>query len=183
MTKTDIILAAICGLSLAWVSSDFFRKFGYVFLFVLPALFILALWIADAVGNWKLFVRQAAKFVMAGTFADVVDIKVFQLLIIFAPLPLVFKAISFFVGTFIKYWCDKYWTFEKKERAGMTKEMVKFFMVAIMGALINVVSFYYFSKIRTVIPASLWTELSIILAAITAGLWNFLGYKFLVFKK
>jgi hypothetical protein len=52
-----------------------------------------------------------------------------------------------------------------------------------MGLAIDVVSFYYFSKIKTGISLKLWVELSIIFAALIAAVWNFLGYKFLVFKK
>jgi hypothetical protein len=33
------------------------------------------------------------------------------------------------------------------------------------------------------IQTKIWEELSIILAALVAAIWNFLGYKFIVFKK
>ena len=129
------------------------------------------------------FILQAAKFSLAGGFADVIDIKVFQLLFFFAPFSLLFKTISFLVGTFVKYFFDKYWTFEKREKAGMSGEILKFFAVAITGVLFNVVSFYFFSRMKTEMPFKAWQELSIILSALVTAVWNFLGYKFLVFKK
>jgi putative flippase GtrA len=114
----------------------------------------------------------------------VVDIKVFQLLFFLIPVfPLAFKAVSFVAGTFVKYWCDKLWTFKKFGKEKMAREMAKFFLVALGGMAINVVSFYFFGKIKTGLAPHIWTEACIILAAIVAGAWNFCGYKFIVFKK
>jgi len=183
MKKLDVIFSIMCGLSIAWIAADFLKKYGWLFFIALPVLSVIGLWLASLIGRKILFVKQAGKFVLAGAFADVVDIKVFQLLFWFAPFPLSFKTISFLIATFIKYLFDKYWTFEKYGKEGINREVIQFFMVAIVGALLNVVSFYYLAKIRTGISANLWIELSIILAAVASGVWNFLGYKFLVFKK
>ena len=38
-------------------------------------------------------------------------------------------------------------------------------------------------KIKVGITGKSWQEVSIILAALVAAAWNFLGYKFIVFKK
>jgi putative flippase GtrA len=183
MKKIDLIFSIICGLAVAWIAADFFPKFIWIFFVAVPILFALGLWLADLIGKKYLFVRQAAKFCMAGGFADVVDIKVFQILFLIAPFSLVFKAISFFIATFVKYWSDKYWSFEKHEMKNVHIEMAKFFMVAILGSAINVVAFYFFGKIKTGLPFKTWQELSIILAAIATAAWNFCGYKFIVFKK
>jgi len=183
MRRNDIILAIICGLAVSWIAADFFKKYWLIFFIVLPVLSVIGLWTVDLIGKKFLFVHQVGKFVLAGAFADVVDIKVFQFLFLFIPFSLPIKAASFIVATFVKYFSDKHWTFQKHEKEDMHKEMAKFFMVAIVGLLINVVLFYFLGKIRIGIPAKLWVELSIILAAVGAGTWNFLGYKFIVFKK
>jgi len=187
MTKKDIIFALICGLAVAWIGTDFFSKYALVFFILLPVLSVFGLWVADLIGKKFLFVRQAAKFSLAGGFADVVDIKAFQLLFWLLPFSLFIKAISFVAGTLVKYFCDKYWAFNTPENdpksTPMHKEMIKFFLVAGVGLLINVVSFYFFGKIKTSMPAKTWTELVIILATIVTAVWNFCGYKYLVFKK
>ena len=185
MNKNDVIFAIICGLAVAWVASDFFKKYGAFFLIALPAFSIIGLWVADAIGKKFLFVHQLGKFGLAGAFADVVDIKVFQLLFWLLPWPgtSVLKATSYIIATFVKYFSDKHWTFEKPEKKDMHKEMAKFFIVALCGLLINVVSFHYFSKIKTGISTNLWLELSVIFAALVSAVWNFSGYKFIVFKK
>jgi len=183
MKNKDLIFAIICGLSVTWITFDFFGKYGWIFLFVLPVLSVIGLWLVELVGKKFLFVHQAGKFGLAGAFADVVDIKVFQLVFLFLPFPDVVKAISFIVGTLVKYFSDKYWAFEKHDKNEMHKEMAKFFLVAIIGLAINVVSFNYFGKIKTGLSIKTWQEICIILAAIVTATWNFCGYKFLVFKK
>ncbi len=186
MKRNDIIFAIICGLSVAWIAIDFFGKYGFIFLIILPILSIIGLWLADLIGKKYLFVHQAGKFVLVGSFADVIDIKVFQFLIIFAPFSLTIKAISFFVATLIKYWTNKHWAFEKPEKDGIKKEIVQFFGVALVGLALNVCSFYCAIEIigsQFGISVNIWTELSIIFAALVAAVWNFCGYKFIVFKK
>ena len=183
MDKKDLILAVICGLSVAWIANDFLNKYGWVFFVVLPALAVAGLLLCDIMGKRYLFIRQAGKFVLAGAFTGVIDIRVFQLLFLVIPIPLLLKAVSFIIATLVKYYSDKHWTFEKHENEGVNREIAYFFLVAVAGLAINVVSFYFFSMIRVGISLKLWTELSIILAALTSATWNFCGYKFIVFKK
>ncbi len=187
MNKNDIIFAIICGLAVSWIAVDFFGKFGWIFIIVFPILSVIGLWLADLIGKKFLFVHQAGKFVLAGAFADVIDIKVFQFLFWFFPFSLLLKAISFLVATLIKYWTNKYWSFNapaelNQQKSFWDKQMVYFFVVTAVGLALNVVSFYYFGKIQTGLPDKAWTELCIIFAALVAAIWNFLGYKFLVFK-
>ena len=166
MTKRDIIFSAVCGFGVAFIALDLFQKYtgkySWIFFVALPVLSVFGLWLADLIGKRFLFVRQAAKFSLAGGFADVFDVKAFQFLFWLMPvsteLTLIYKTISFLVGTFVKYFSDKYWTFEKRELAGAPKEMAKFFMVAIGGALINIVSFYFFVRIKTGLSLREWQE-------------------------
>jgi len=130
------------------------------------------------------FVDEAGRFFLVGAFADVIDIKVYQLLFFVLPFSTFIKAISFLVATLIKYWWNKGWAFFKEgaESKHTPKEILLFFGVTLIGLLLNVASFYFFDKIETGLEPKLWTEVSIILAALVAAVWNFLGYKFLVFK-
>ena len=200
MKKFDIIFAIICGLAVAWVALDFFGIYGSIFVIIFPILSIIGLYITELIGRKLLFIYQAGKFSLSGAFADVIDIKVFQLLFfLFAvagyplgleagvvPLFLTIKAISFLVAIFIKFWINKHWAFEKPQKDDIKKEAIQFFFVTIAGLALNVGSFYFFTKIigaQFSMPIKIWTELSIIFAALTAAAWNFLGYKFIVFKK
>jgi putative flippase GtrA len=183
MNKNDVIFAIVCGLAVAWIAFDFFVKYGWIFFIILPLLSIIGLWLCDLIGRKIFIVRQAGRFALAGAFADVIDIKVFQLLIIFAPFSLFFKAISFLVAMAIKFWANKHWAFEKPGKDGIKKEAIQFLIVTLIGLALDVFSFYYLSRIKIGISTKLWVELSIIFAALVTAVWNFLGYKFVVFKK
>ena len=172
----------------SWLAVDFFGKIGLIFVIILPILSIAGLWLVNVIGKKIPFVEQMGRFVLVGAFADIIDIKVFQLLFWLAPFSLVFKAVSFLVATLIKYWWNKHWAFGGAEKTEPQKflidgQLAYFFIVTLVGLGLNVVSFYYFGKIETELSPVIWTELCIILSALVSAVWNFLGYKFLVFKK
>ena len=184
INKKDIIFAAICGLLVSWLAMDFLGRLGLIFVIIFPILSVLGLWLTTFWGKKFKFVDEAGRFFLVGAFADVIDIKVYQLLFFVLPFSTFIKAISFLVATLIKYWWNKGWAFFKEgaESKHTPKEILLFFGVTLIGLLLNVASFYFFDKIETGLEPKLWTEVSIILAALVAAVWNFLGYKFLVFK-
>jgi len=188
INKKDIIFALICGLLVSWLAVDFLGKIGLIFVIIFPILSVVGLWLVNLIGKKTPFVEQMGRFVLVGAFADVIDIKVFQLLFWLAPFSLLFKAISFLIATLIKYWWNKHWAFGGAEKTEPKKFLIDgqlgyFFIVTLVGLGLNVVSFYYFGRIETGLPATTWTEICIILAALVSAVSNFLGYKFLVFKK
>lgn len=200
MRKKDTIFAIVCGLAVAWIAADFFKGPegypGWFFFFIVPALSVIGLWLVDLIGKKILFVKQAGRFALAGAFADVIDIKVFQLLFLLAPFSLVFKGISFLIATVVKYLANKHWAFPARigyaegvaggRKNDIIKELIQFFVVTLGGLILNVGSFYYFTKImgpQFSMPVKAWTELSIIFSALVVAIWNFSGYKFIVFKK
>ncbi len=199
MKVIDIIFALVCGRVVAWIAADFLKGYGIeitslyklLLYYVLPLVSLICLWLAYLIGKKLLFVYQAAKFLLIGAFAAVVDIKIFQLSTWLFSLsiivsPLIPKAISFLIATFAKYWGNKHWAFEKHGKESIKKEVIQFFTITFVGLALDVASFYYFTKVlgpQFQAPVKVWTELSIILAALSAALWNFLGYKFIVFKK
>jgi hypothetical protein len=68
----------------------------------------------------------------------------------------------------------------------MGKEILKFYLVTILGMVFNVTIFYFFFALVGPlfnIPLTLWETISVILAAIAVAAWNFLGYKIFVFEK
>lgn len=197
MKVVDVIFALFCGWMVNWVAFDFLKSFGidfglwrWLLSWVLPVIFLTCLWIAFLIGKKLLFVFQAAKFFLVGVFATVVDLKVFDLLLLlFSSLAgalIIPKGISFLAATSLKYWGNKHWAFEKHEKEELIKEISQFFVVTVVGLLLDTGSFLYFVKImgpQFNLTLHIWTEFSVIFAALIAATWNFLGYKFLVFKK
>jgi putative flippase GtrA len=177
MKKTDIIFAIIGGFFVAWLATDFLDKKYALFLYIFfPIFSIFCLVLANWLAKWKPFIFEAGKFVLAGGVADIIDIRAFQLIILFVPASLVVKALSFLIAVAIKYFANKLWVFQKTEKNNIHKEAGQFLIITLGGLALNVASFYCATKFINI-------ELSIIFSAIVASVWNFCGYKFFVFKK
>jgi len=197
MRIIDIIFALVSGWMVNWVAFDILRGFGvdfglwrWLLSWVFPIIALSFLWLSHLIGRKILFVFQAAKHILVGAFATVVDLKIFEgLAILFSSaigFSLIFKGISFLLSTSLKYWGNKHWAFEKHEKETPLKEISQFFIVTLIGLALDTGSFFYFTKIMGVqfsLTPHLWTEFSVIFAAIIAAVWNFTAYKFLVFKK
>ncbi len=199
MKITDIIFALVCGKVVGFVIGEILTGLGFnssIYLFVflwvmLPLMALCGLWLAFLIGRKMIFVFEGAKFFLVGAFCTVIDLKFFELLvwvftfIIFVD-PLIFKSISFILATSLKYWGNKYWAFGKHEKEDMGKEISKFFVITLLGLVVDIGIFYYATKIlgpQFGLNFAIWTKVSVIASAIGAALFNFIGYKFLVFKK
>lgn len=194
MKVIDIIFALVSGAMVSEILYDFLRGYGvsigiytWLVLIALPVLSLLFLWLAYVVGRRLLIVLQAAKHLLVGAFATVIDLKIFEFLAwIFSFNLILPKGISFLLATSIKYLGNKQWAFEKPERDGIAKEIFQFFIVTVVGMSIDIAFFFYFVNImgpQFQTPEYVWVKLSVILSALVAAVWNFLGYKFLVFNK
>lgn len=198
MKKIDILLALITGEVTAWFFYGILRNLGIEIRFLawilaisFPILSLAGLWISYLIGKRFLWVFQAAKFLLIGVLATLVDLGILNLLIwisgIAIGLPFsIFKGISFLVATCSKYLGDKFWAFEKMEKEGMRKEFGQFFGVTLIGLGINVgIASLVVNVFGPQFGASqvIWANIGGILAAIGAAAWNFVGYKFIVFKK
>ena len=197
MNLYDIIIAAISGEAVALLFADLIREgnvkiFGgqeLVLVILFPSVSVLCLWIACLIGKKLLFIFQAAKHLLVGAFVTVVDLKVFEFLfeaIFYGTGIMSAKIISFVAATFIKYFGNKHWAFQKNDGENIVKETVGFFAVSLAGLALDAGIFYYLVKIAgpqfAIFPA-LWIKLSVLFAALAAAAWNFWGCKFLVFKK
>ena len=199
MKIVDVIFSLVCGWLVGWLAYGFLKDYGLdigIWKWFLPttlAVFSLfCLWLADFIGRKFLFVFQAAKFVLIGIFATIIDLLFFELFVlIFSVAPftislLLPKTISFLIATFTKFWGNKYWAFKKHEKEDIKKEFVQFFAVTLLALLIDVSFFFYLTKIsgpQFAISADLWIRLSVIMSALVSAIWSFCGYKFIVFKK
>ena len=199
MKFIDIIFALISGRIIAFLLQDILMEWGissglYVNLAVwllFPAFSLFCLWIAYLIGKKFLFVYQIAKFLLVGAVATIIDLKIFELfnwiLSYFLLVSLLFsKGLSFLIATALKYVGNKYWAFLKHEKENIKKEITQFFFVTVVGMAIDIIAFYIFVNIigtQYTISQTLWIKLSVVFAGIVAAVWNFIGYKFWVFKK
>ncbi len=193
MKVFDATLALLFGAGVALGLVEFLagQRMPYVILLcvILPALCVLGIYIGEIIGKKYLIVYQLARHVLVGAFATIVDLKVFELLGFFFGLlvsPIIFKAISFIFSTGIKYVGNKHWAFEKQDTLHIGHEATKFFVITLIGLLLDVGVFYFCTNMLGAqfgLALGLWAKVSVIISAIVAAVWNFIGYKFLVFKK
>lgn len=169
------------------------------FLLAIP----IGLRIAFFLGHKIAVIYQIAKFGIIGVGNVLVDLGVLSLItmiyssqlnieakdIMFGALTFysLFKSISFVVANINSYFWNKYWTFEQGEKKETKSEFIQFFIVSVIGFLINV---FVASVVFKIVLGSLVTltggQLGLIgaIAGSIAGLaWNFIGYKLWVFKK
>jgi putative flippase GtrA len=203
MKKIDLLIAAGIGAVTAVYFWSLFGQPGIVeklgglegLLWLLIPLFAflapLCLWIAFLIGKKYLFVFQLAKFLLIGVLATIFDLGTLSAFIAYFGISsgvtyLAFKAVSFMIATVLKYIPDKFWAFKKPETANMSKEFYQFFAVTLTGLIINVSIAHLIVNVmgpQFSLPAALWGNLGGIGAVIVTFAWNFVGYKFFVFKK
>ncbi|MBU2539813.1 GtrA family protein [Patescibacteria group bacterium] len=199
MKLVDIILTIICGEASALILADLVKEYDpysvikWVLLFLMPVLAIILLWAADLIAKKYKFVLQLVRYLLIGILATLIDLEIFELLawLVGAGAGIVlvsgtFKAVSYLTAVCFKFVGNKYWVFEETSSKGIKEKFLKFIIVTFIGLLFNVGAFLYFSKIvgpQFGISEDIWIKVSVILAAIVAVVWNFLSYKFIVFKK
>jgi putative flippase GtrA len=200
MKKIDVVLALVTGEGVAWLFIWLIKNSPNISLSVLnwllpilfPILAVFALWVAYTIGKKYLFVYQLAKFLLIGAFFAIFDLIILNLLMeefgiskdsgLKYPL---FVAISFIIATIVKYVADKYWAFEKSEKGQAGMEFLKFFLVTLVSGLIQVgvasAAFKLFSSsgMTDIVLANIGKISGIAVASV----FNFICYKFFVFKK
>ena len=122
--------------------------------------------------------RQFLRFIVVGLISTAVSYGVFFIALHFFSLYyLVSSALGFFSGVVVGFFCNKSWTFEASDKSH--KDIIaKYFLVYLislfigMGCLKILVDFFHLSP-----------ELANFLIIGVTTCTNFIGVKFLVFKK
>ena len=96
------------------------------------------------------------------------------------------NSISFMCALIISYFLNKNWTFYDKNHKKQDKKFIHFFFVSLFSIIVNNIIVYiittYTSPIFS-ISMHLWANGAKIIATSVSFFCNFVGYKYLVFKK
>ena len=196
MTKKDSIASLSVGLLIAMLSLIISKNIGINFIYLLPsvALFPLlsfsGLFVSSLVLKKIPVLFQAAKFLLVGALNTFVDLGVLNLLILLFSVEAgflfsIFKGSSFAVAVINSYAWNKYWTFESAA-GDKKKEFSKFLVVSIIGFILNVGIASLLVNILKApegIDPKVWANIAALFATIASMVWNFTGYKLMVFKK
>jgi putative flippase GtrA len=103
------------------------------------------------------------------------------------------KGISFLAAVTFSYFVNKRWTFQDKSQEEAGKKFSQFFFVSVIGMAINVsVATLMVTYGKPAINAALglsfltdqlWVNIGALSGTAIGLVWNFVGYKFWVFKK
>lgn len=197
MTKTDTIIGAVIGFLIGiffFIGLKALQvriPYSWLILVVAPPLTVFGLFTAAVIGKRILAVWQLAKFVLVGAMNTVLDLAVLNFLMwlsgIYAGAGFAFfKGISFLIAATSSYFWNKHWTFEKRQIVFAGPEYFKFLVIVTIGLLINVTAASLVVNVigpQFNIPAKMWANAGAFAAVFAAVSWNFLGSKFIVFKK
>ena len=128
------------------------------------------------------------KFLCVGLLNTSLDFLVLNICIFFfgtghnGELFVVFKSVSFLTAVTNSYFMNKYWVFQNTRKIE-AKEPTMFFIISCIGFLINVsIAFLVFTIFAPPLSPHWAANLGALAGACVVFVWNFIGYRFFVFK-
>jgi putative flippase GtrA len=140
--------------------------------------------------EYRQSIVQFLRFAFVGGINTLIDLGVLNILmVIFGNVTsgryIVFKTISFLCAVVNSFFMNKYFTFKEKDKA-TAKETYRFAIVTVIGFLINVgipSGLFTLLNGNVALKESLLANICALIGVIISMLFNFVGYKFFVFKK
>ncbi len=195
LNKKDYAIAALVGFFTGAFAVPTFVNLGFrswPVLMLLPLgvslLFSAGVWFGNFLSRWLAFMSQLGKFAAVGFLNTAIDFGILNLLSAATGVTSGFivggvNMPGFGVAVVNSYFWNKFWVFRGREQA--LRDFPKFLAVSLAGLLLNsgIVVF-----MTTYVPAAFgisntaWLNFAKILATGLVLVWNFLGYKFLVFR-
>ncbi|MFH1392059.1 MAG: GtrA family protein [bacterium] len=138
----------------------------------------------------KKIIQQFSKFFLIGMSNTAIDFGILNLLMwlfgIYEGSGIIpIKTTAFFIANINSYFWNKYWTFKQTQKEHAAQEYGKFLIISGVALGIHLLVVYsittYIQPI--IIGKELWANFANILAVGLALIWNFIGYKFVVFNK
>lgn len=198
LTARDLIFGAINGAFIGILAPFIFSNLGAK-LPVPIVVFIPGLAIGSALGiaagyylsRIRPFFFQLAKFGLIGVANTVVDLGIYNLFIYMSDvssgyLIVVFKSFSVLAAIVNSYVWNKFWSFDKKETHNIGEEFTQFLMVSLIGLLLNVgITAFVVNLVGAPVGMDdkTWANIGGLTASVLVLTWNFIGYKFFVFKR
>jgi len=211
LTKKDYFFGLAAGVLIGLLilpilktaqSALFEKYFLLVFFFFLVAV-PLGVIVANLIGRKIIAIWQIAKFGVIGVMNTLVDLGLLAVItfafkqyfgisssdLVTAGFILtfysLFKAASFIIANINSYFWNKYWTFEANASQKKPSEFIQFFLVSLIGLAVNVLLASLFVKLAPFgsINSDQVGLLGGVAGSISGLAWNFIGYKFIVFKK
>lgn len=199
-TVRDGVFAAFNGLFIGILVPFVFVNIGVslpisqaLFAVIITVLSVFGVFVGAFLARWFSFFFQLAKFGLVGVTNTVIDFGIFNLFIWATGLATgnsiyLFKVISVSAAIINSYIWNKFWSFNRPaiDEASARKEFTQFILISLFGLLLNTgVASLFINGIGA--PGSmdpkLWANIANAVASVSVLAWNFVGYKFFVFKR
>ncbi len=202
--KRELILAAVAGELISWFLIFIIKNpqvqelrslaqlsfIIWLLPLALPLLSAAGIVIAHIFSKLFKLALQLARFAVVGFLNTAMDFGLLNLMIWFSAITsglylAIFNALSFSATVINSFFWNKYWTFEK-EGGAKGREFGAFVLVSLIGIGINTFIVFLgtsFFEAPFGLSGGAWANLVKILATVVSMVWNFAGYKFVVFKK
>lgn len=195
MTKRDLVLSFMAAVGAAvfllptLFNTGLYDKYPNI-LFLLfgawPLVIVTGMIFAYFVGRKLAILWQFAKFALVGVLNTAIDFGILNFLILItgitSGLGIIFiNAASFSMALVNSYFWNRGWVFAANRGSFLT-----FIAVTLVGLSINTGIVY---GLTTYVPPvlvdskTLWANLAKVLATILSLIWNFAGYRLIVFKR
>lgn len=197
--KTSLIIGVIIGVFALPAVHQVLLQNKYSFLpntpltylaviFAFPVLSLAGIFVAKLLVSRIPSLWQFAKFGLVGVANTIVDIGILNFLIGLTGTNqglglALFGAIAFIGATINSYVWNAHWSF-KTNSYRTAEELVKFFGVTLVGLLLKTAIIYAATTIyqQTRFGGDLWANIVNLLSIVVTLVWNFVGFKFFVFK-
>jgi putative flippase GtrA len=199
----DLFFAAINGLFIGIFAPFIFRNLGaalpvshVLFAFILAIVCVLGIavgYFLSKISPRLGFFFQLAKFGLIGVANFVVDLGIFSLFIWMTHIStgstiVLFKIVSVSVAIINSYIWNKFWSFEEKrtDEETLRRQFFQFIGISVVGLILNTAITYSlitFAGNLTSHSSATWATISSAIASVVVLSWNFVGYKFFVFKR
>lgn len=182
-----IILSELVALLASLVLQDFLKigNSGKFVQITLPAVSVLMMFLSRF---FSVRIYEFTKFIIVGAANTAIDFWVLNYLSFSfnaysGPLVAFFNIISFSVSVLNSYIFNKFWTFKPKRNKALPEFLI-FLIVSIAAAAISTaIMFSGTTLFQHAGGDYFWLNFVKLIAVIFSTFINFLGYKFLVFKK
>lgn len=198
MSSQDLKKALLVGFLTGWLSLPVLLNVGVIswtFLNVVGTIVVFSIGAPLGLGTFYLIARllpvarQVGRYGVIGVFNSFIDLGVLNILILLSGISSgvyfsLFKAISFSVAVTNSYFWNKFWTFRSQSEV-RASEFAKFVCFSLGGLAINNL---IASLVVNVIGApagfdpKIWANIGACSSVLLVLAWNFLGYRYLVFK-
>lgn len=167
---------------------------------VFPIFTLITMAAGSVLGRYFYTVYQLSKFSLVGGLNFLIDLGILNLLIFATAISggfyaAVFKALAFLAAMTSSFIWNKFWTFRALDTGRTGKQFMEFFTVSGVGLLVNVGAFEILNDAigaqaplvlsltgQAGIDLKTWASISAAGAAVAGLMWNFIGYKFIVFR-